>query len=95
MKSGSELLALLSQHEGRKGIMVLTREGVIKKSLGELKDRQDIAFGIIAMLRDAGDLLGDEAGEFRRLCLSYEAFQYAVQLSPAGDEVFVVKDSKG
>lgn len=78
----------------RQGWLVMTPDGIIKDSFGDLKDRSDVAKSMLGMLRDAGDILGENKAEFRRLCVCYEKFQYAVQLFPNGEEIAVVKDTR-
>ena len=89
----NDLLSCINSKAGeRQGYLVLNREGLIRQSSGDLKDRNDIAKNVMSMLRDSGDLLGVENGNFRRLCISFEHFQYAVQVSPCGEHIIIVKD---
>ena len=78
----------------RQGWMIVTQTGEIRESGGELEGRGDVAKIILAMLRDAGDLLDGDKANFQRLCVSYEQFQYAVQLTPDGSNVVIVKDKR-
>jgi hypothetical protein len=94
-ESNDALTTLLDSCTERQGWLILRRDGSVKSSSGDLKDRADIGKTILAMLRDAGDLLGSgEEANFRRMCISYEAYQYAVQLAPDSEDIVIVKDKK-
>jgi hypothetical protein len=82
-----------ASYEKRLGWLVMSPEGIIKNSSGDLKDKVDVARNILAALRDSRDLLGaNDEKNFQRMCIRYRNFQYAVQLSPDGTVIAVVKD---
>ena len=92
-ETNEALTTLLDSCTERQGWLIIRRDGSIRNSSGDLKDRADIGKIILAMLRDAGDLLGSpEDADFRRMCVSYEDYQYAVQLAPDSEDIVIVKD---
>jgi hypothetical protein len=94
-ETNEALTTLLDSCTERQGWLILRRDGSIRNSSGDLKDRADIGKTMLAMLRDAGDLLGSaEEANFRRMCISYESYQYAVQLAPDSEDIVIVKDKK-
>lgn len=93
MSKDEDLSHILDSNcEHRLGFLIMSLDGAIKSSGGELKDKIDVAKKIFAALRDSRDLLGTDEKNFQRMCFRYKTFQYAVQLSPDATEIAVVKD---